>query len=70
MKEVKEEKCCKVLKFFYFFKKRKRDCPFEQSLKRKRETKIVLDKSNLILNVECAHAGIYGYGPQFFLDTE
>jgi hypothetical protein len=26
-------------------KKRKRDCPFEQSLKRKRETKIVLDKS-------------------------
>jgi len=25
--------------------KRKRDCPCEQSLKRKRETKIVLDKS-------------------------
>lgn len=56
--------------FLNYSEKRKRDCPFEQSLKRKRETKIVLDKSNLILNVECAHAGIYGCGPQFFLDTE
>ena len=36
-----EKKCCKVFKK----EKRKRDCPFEQSLKRKRETKIVLDKS-------------------------
>jgi hypothetical protein len=36
-----KEKCCTVFKK----EKRKRDCPFEQSLKRKRETKIVLDKS-------------------------
>ena len=50
--------------------RRKRDCPFEQSLKRKRETKIVLDKSKLILNVECAHAEIYGCRTQFFLNTE
>ena len=61
-----EKKCCKVFKK----EKRKRDCPFEQSLKRKRETKIVLDKSKLILNVECAHAGIYGCGTQLFLNTE
>ena len=47
-----------------FYLRRKRDCPFEQSLKRKRETKIVLDISELILNVECAHAGIYGCGTQ------
>ena len=39
-------------------------------LKRKRETKIVLGKSKLILNVECAHAGIYGCGTQLFLNTE
>lgn len=50
--------------------RRKRDCPFEQSLKRKRETKIVLDISELILNVECAHAGIYGCRTQLFLNTE
>lgn len=31
--------------FLNYSEKRKRDCPFEQSLKRKRETKIVLDKS-------------------------
>ena len=31
-----------------FYLRRKRDCPFEQSLKRKRETKIVLDKSKFI----------------------
>lgn len=58
-------------KFFYMsLNRRKRDCPFEQSLKRKRETKIVLDKSKLILNVECAHAEIYGCRTQFFLNTE
>ena len=53
-----------------FYLRRKRDCPFEQSLKRKRETKIVLDKSELILNVEGAHAGIYGCGTQLFFDAE